>query len=402
MPHPNPQGDPSSASSQSRPGLASRRTLLTIAGTVLATGPLATGQARSDAEAIELAPPIAARRLPAFQASLTQRRAQTEWTHFKARFIQSDGRVTDNGNGGISHSEGQGLALLFAAHFDEPDTFARLLRWTLAALGRPQDHLLAWCHRPGEPGRPADRNNATDGDLLTAWALAEAAKRWGEPLHRELSIAMARDILDKTVIDGGHGPLLLPGSTGFLQSDSVTVNPSYYAFPAFQALSQLLPGRRWGELEESGLRLIRNARFGRWGLVPDWASMPRGGGRVGIAQDRPARFSYDAVRVPLYLAWAGHGAEPMVGAAARFWHDPSLRQMPAWADLRTDAISLYAADPGIAAVAQVSAMGFQPGFIPRQINVPVLSPTYYSAALRLMAVLSMQALPRPVSMVAVR
>ena len=374
-------------------GLASRRMMLALTGSALVTLPLGTSQVQPRAAMEAPSLPIPAPRPPEFHIGLTQARAAAEWAHFKDRFIRTSGQVTDNGNGGISHSEGQALGMLFAAYFDEPDVFAQILRWTRSALGRPEDHLLAWCHRPGQPSHPGDRNNATDGDLLAAWALAEAADRWGKPLDRGLSIAMARDILDKTVIDGGDGPLLLPGTIGFLQPGSITVNPSYYVYPAFHAIARLLPNQVWGALDQGGLRLARAARFGRWGLVPDWASVPRGGGRVSIAQNRPTRFSYDAVRVPLYLAWGGHGAEAVVGDAARFWHDPSLPWMPAWADLRTDQISPYAADPGIAAVAQVSAVGSQPGFMPREISTPVLCSTYYAAALRLMAVLSVRAIP---------
>ena len=393
MRSPSDDATEASRTNHSKAGLASRRTLWTAAAGVVFSPPQRTGHARSFTGSDEPPPAAAVRQPPAFPTSLTETRARAEWAHFKARFIQADGRITDNGNGGISHSEGQGLAMLFAVHFDEPEIFTRTLRWTRAILGRTEDHLLAWCHRPDDPGRPGDRNNATDGDLLTAWALAEAANRWGHALHRGLGLAMARDIMGKTVIDGGNGPVLLPGAFGFCRPDSIVVNPSYYIYPAFKALSRLLPTPQWGALEGGGLRLARVARFGRWGLVPDWVSLPRAGGHAAIAQDRPARFSYDAVRVPLYLVWAGKGEEPVVSAAARFWHDPSLPRIPAWADLLTDETSPYAADPGIAAVAQVSAMGSQPGFMPRQINTPVLSATYYAAALRLMAVLAVRAMP---------
>ena len=37
----------------------------------------------------------------------------TEWTSFKTRFVKDDGRVIDNANGGVSHSEGQGWGLSF-------------------------------------------------------------------------------------------------------------------------------------------------------------------------------------------------------------------------------------------------------------------------------------------------
>jgi endoglucanase len=373
--------------------IASRRVFLALAGSMVASRPLRSGNAHPDAGTMEPPRPLAAPQHSAFAQALTRARTQAEWAHFKASFITPEGRVVDHGNGGISHSEGQALALLFAAHFDEPDTFARILRWTRATLSRPDDHLLAWCHRPGEPARPGDRNNATDGDLVAAWALAEAADRWGQPLHRDLARAMARDVLAKMVVATDHGPVLLPGIAGFRQPDSITVNLSYYVYPAFQALSRLLPSREWAPLAEGGLQLTRLARFGRWGLVPDWISVPRGPGRIGIAADHPARFSYDAVRVPLYLAWGGHGGEPAVSAAAQFWHDPSLRRMPAWADLRTNETSPYAADPGIAAVAQVSAMASQPGFVPRQVSAAVLTPTYYAAALRLMSALAVRAIP---------
>ena len=42
-----------------------------------------------------------------------------DWLEFRRRFIMPDGRVIDTGNNNVSHSEGQGAALLFAARFDE-------------------------------------------------------------------------------------------------------------------------------------------------------------------------------------------------------------------------------------------------------------------------------------------
>ena len=49
-----------------------------------------------------------------------------EWHSFRDRFIQADGRVLDTANGGISHSEGQGWGMLFAARFDDRDSFTRI------------------------------------------------------------------------------------------------------------------------------------------------------------------------------------------------------------------------------------------------------------------------------------
>ena len=40
--------------------------------------------------------------------------AESDWAAYRDRFVLADGRVVDDGNGGISHSEGQGYGLLLA------------------------------------------------------------------------------------------------------------------------------------------------------------------------------------------------------------------------------------------------------------------------------------------------
>ena len=69
--------------------------------------------------------------------STAQVRPGLDWATFKARFMDASGRIVDNGNGGISHSEGQGYGLLFAVGANDRDGFDRLLRWTEATLARP-------------------------------------------------------------------------------------------------------------------------------------------------------------------------------------------------------------------------------------------------------------------------
>ncbi|MDB5377197.1 MAG: endoglucanase, partial [Rubritepida sp.] len=163
--------------------------------------------------------------------------ARIEWDHFKARFLGSEGRVIDNMNGNVSHSEGQGFAMLLAVRFDDQETFRRLLDWTRGNLSRPTDSLYAWCFRPDEPGgRPGDRNNATDGDLMIAWALTEASDKWGRPGLRAMAAATARDILAHMTVQVGERQYLLPGCQGFLDHATVTTNPSYYIYPAFEVL----------------------------------------------------------------------------------------------------------------------------------------------------------------------
>lgn len=284
--------------------------------------------------------------------TLANRRLEAvEWQAFCARFLEPDGRVVDNVNGGISHSEGQGWALLCAERAHDRETFDRILAWTRRTLARRGDALFSWRWRPdGTGGQVDDPNNATDGDLMIAWALLRAAQRWPDGDYGGQGVAVARDVLRLLVRQVGEETVLLPGVAGFEQRDHVVLNPSYYAFPAMRALAQAVPDPLWLRLAADGLALLRRARFGRWGLPPDWVALPRGGGRPMPAPGWPPRFSYDAVRVPLYLSWAGLGREPAVASAVRFWQDPQHARLPAWADLTSDRISPYAASPGIRAI----------------------------------------------------
>jgi endoglucanase len=308
-----------------------------------------------------------------------------EWQAFCGRFLRPDGRVVDTFNGGISHSEGQGWALLCAESAEDRAGFDLVLGWTRRALARRGDALFAWRWRPDGGGMVDDPNNATDGDLMIAWALLRAGQRWREPDYTAQGIAVARDVLRLLVRQVGDETVLLPGATGFEQREHVVLNPSYYAFPALRALAQAVPDPLWLRLAADGLGLLRRARFGRWGLPPDWVALPRSGGRPAPAPGWPARFSYDAVRVPLYLAWAGLGREPAVASAVRFWSDPQHVRLPAWTDLGSDGISPYAAPAGMRAILLLAVAGqaARPSPLPA---LPAVSEAkdYYSAVLTLL------------------
>ena len=53
-----------------------------------------------------------------------------DWDQFLRRHVHADGRVIDDGAGGVSHSEGQGIGMLLAVHFGDRATFDRLWKWT--------------------------------------------------------------------------------------------------------------------------------------------------------------------------------------------------------------------------------------------------------------------------------
>ena len=150
----------------------------------------------------------------------------------------------------------------------------------------------------------ADTNNATDGDILIAWGLAQGAKRFGRPDYRDAAKAIASALGEQVVKSTEHGRILVPGVNGFGakdRPDGPVVNLSYWVYPAFRVLHDLAPDQPWDEVHASGLRLLSQSRFGPLRLPTDWLSIA--GPKPAPAAGFPARFGYDAIRIPLYLAW---------------------------------------------------------------------------------------------------
>jgi len=225
------------------------------------------------------------------------------WRQYKDRFLTSEGRVVDNANGGISHSEGQGYAMLIAERLDDRPTFEAIWQWTRSNLLVRGDGLAAWRWSPQVP-HVADRNNATDGDLLIAWALAEASDRWHVSEYRETARLIVAGLATKVVTSSRFGPILLPASTGFAgkdRPDGPVVNLSYWLFPAFKRLRAVSDAIDWDAVAATGKTLIELSRFGPKRLPSNWISLAPA--QPEPASSFPAVFGYDAVRIPFYLAW---------------------------------------------------------------------------------------------------
>jgi endoglucanase len=225
------------------------------------------------------------------------------WRQYKERFVTPDGRVVDNANGGISHSEGQGYAMLIAERLNDRPTFETIWRWTQGNLFVRGDGLAAWRWSPQSP-HVTDHNNATDGDLFMAWALTEASDKWHVPEYRKSARQIVEALAAKVVISSRFGPILLPAATGFAGKDrpeGPVINLSYWIFPAFKHLRTLSDVIDWDAVGATGKTLIGLSRFGPKQLPTNWISL-------GAAQPEPAHsfppvFGYDAVRIPFYFAW---------------------------------------------------------------------------------------------------
>jgi endoglucanase len=61
------------------------------------------------------------------------------WQKYADRFITSDGRVVDNANHNVSHSEGQGYAMLLAERLDDRNIPIRFARQRAQMLKRRKD-----------------------------------------------------------------------------------------------------------------------------------------------------------------------------------------------------------------------------------------------------------------------
>lgn len=228
-----------------------------------------------------------------------------EWADYRRRFVTQEGRVVDNANGGVSHSEGQGYGLLLSAIAGDEEAFDRIWSWTRQNLYVRPDGLASW---KWDPARKAvvDPNNASDGDILVAWALDRAADRFDRPDYRDAARPIARALGKTVVVPGPSGPILLPGAVGFVapsQADGPVVNLSYYVFPAFARLKALAPEVDWDGVSATGLSLLQASSFGPLQLPTDWVAL--GGGGPRPATNFPPLFGYDAIRIPLYLAWSG-------------------------------------------------------------------------------------------------
>lgn len=306
------------------------------------------------------------------------------WEAFKARFVSSEGRVRDFANEDISHSEGQAWALLLAARRGDAEAFQRVQSWTYRTLGIRRDALLAWRYRPGPNGGVDDLNNATDADLYHAHALLIAHRRWPDRGYLGLAQRVGHAIEARNVRWLRDRRLLIPGATGFEFASHVEVNPSYYAFAALDALDAAFPGRGWAEVARDGEALLASARFGQFGLPPDWLRVDRRDAALSPVAGRGDRFGYDAIRVPLNLIWGRRAAHPIVDAAARFWSDPGFGHLPAWARLNTNEVSPYPAGSGIAAIAEL-VLARQAGWLgsPPPAGATVAG-SYYDAVLGLL------------------
>ncbi len=308
------------------------------------------------------------------------------WSHYKESFVKTSGAVSDTGNENISHSEGQGYAMLLAVAYGDRQGFDRLWSWTRKHLQVRDDYLFAW--RWSAESGVEDKNNASDGDVLIAWALYRAGKQWDDIEYSESALYIVRDIRRKLVHEVGDYWVLIPGEYGFVNDDCWTVNLSYWVYPALQELAILDRSPVWNQLIESGKQLTREASRGDWKLTPDWIDLypgvpPR------PSSSKPVRFGYEAVRLPLYLVWSGDFDEDIIQNSVNFWEATALKKYtPAWIDLMDGSYAEYEAPAGFKAVHTLSNLALNQKNKRRKdlfMSLNIKQQDYYSSSLILLS-----------------
>jgi endo-1,4-beta-D-glucanase Y len=322
---------------------------------------------------------------------------EQRFSAYKALFV-IDGRIVDTGNNEVSHSEGQGYGMLFAAHANDRAAFDSIWQWTQTVLQRP-DGLFSWRYTPCSTKDTAcvdDPNNASDGDVLIAWALLRAAKRWNTPSYEDEARRIIQAIEEKLVVTRDGYTLLLPGESGFYDGDGVSLssneggvqfNLSYWMFPALSAFSDYSENPSiWQELFISGISLVQKARFSSHQLPSDWTRLYKGS--FSIDNVIASEFGFNAVRIPLHLAWsdtflASAERNDVLSPFAKWW---SQDYVPATLSLDDEKPAEYAMTLGMRAVEQaVNKIVNDTAPDWPEINRDV---DYYSASLVLLSMLA--------------
>ncbi|HEV7433703.1 MAG TPA: glycosyl hydrolase family 8 [Pseudorhizobium sp.] len=329
------------------------------------------------AELVLLAALISAAPAAAQQGSLEA----SLWQTYKERFLDPSGRVVDNANGGISHSEGQGYGLLLAFLADSPSDFEQIWSFTKTELMIRDDGLVAWKWDPVAEPRVTDLNNASDGDLLIAYALAMAGAAWDRNDYLQSAAGVARALLKRVVVERGGRVLLLPAADGFDATDrpdGPVVNPSYWIFEVFPVMAVLAPSAHWTRLQEDAEALLHTLKFGPRGLPAEWVSLAR---QPKPAEGFPSEFGYNAIRIPLYLlrASADHRA-----LAAQLVGSMTLDNgLPATFDLSSGQPKERLEDPGYQFVKHILACVNEGTSVPAAAR-ELTSEFYYPATLHLL------------------
>ena len=175
---------------------------------------------------------------------------------------------------------------------------------------------------------------------------------------------------------------MLPGAKGFNLNSYVNLNPSYFIFPAWQAFADRSHLTVWRDLIRDAKTLTGKMGWGEANLPTDWVALAADG-KMQPAKEWPPRMSYDAIRIPLYIAWQDPNSA-LLTPWRSWWQKFSRSQTPAWVNVTTNEAAPYNMNEGQLAVRDLT-LGTKNG--EPQITA---QDDYYSASLKMLSWLAEQ------------
>ena len=152
-----------------------------------------------------------------------------------------------------------------------PRLLHKIWNWTRDNLQRRDNALFSWRYDPDGKTPVADierRVRRRHPDRLGAGA---RSRHWNDPEYGRAARRIVADIRRRLLVRAQGWLVLLPGPAGF---KARTASPSstrpITSTPRSRNLPGILPSPEWQRLRLDGLELLAEARFGRWGLTPDW------------------------------------------------------------------------------------------------------------------------------------
>jgi endoglucanase len=276
------------------------------------------------------------------------------WDQYKTNFVSDDGRVIDYDQGQISHSEGQGYGMYLSVLFDDSRAFKKIWHWTKNNLMVRADNLFAWQwgKKPNGEWNVMDWNNATDGDIVIAYALLKAEEKWHDANYKSEALKIVQDIRTHLSITWHGHTFLLPGYFGFKEETGFVLNPSHLILPAFRAFAKEDQTTFWEKIYQDGLFLIDQSCYGKLCLPADWVVLTDE--RISLYTGRSPYFGSDAIRILLYLSSEKAPRYPKgVGKILDIYRQKG--SIPLWMDLDKDSVSLHTAPAGYYAIYALSA-----------------------------------------------
>lgn len=281
----------------------------------------------------------------------------TSWTEYKSAYMPTSNYILDESQN-AAHSESTGYGLLFALAGNDQTTFDKVLNWANTNILNSETGLYCWQYKFGVDVPVADTNNATDGDILIAWALIKAAVKWQSQTYLDKAKELITAIKKYCVKSYAGYLLLLPGWKGFDHSTDegqyIVINPCYYIFSALKDFYLVTEDDTWNTLILNGVSLTANffkEMVISEKILPNWFII-KADGSFGFDPDHTKQSGWDAIRCPLYAYWY-NTSHAWVELWKTWYSDKSgVDQIPAVIDITTSETvdGYYSYYPGFTAV----------------------------------------------------